>query len=48
MKIALTELPLSKAFLKFSSIFNRERWVLWLLQNPGSILDRKGSMYSLI
>ena len=48
MKTALTELPLSKASLRFSSIFSREYCVLWLLRNPVSTLGRKGSMYSLI
>ena len=40
MKIALAELTLSKASLKFSSIFNKECCVLWFLRNPVSALEK--------
>ena len=48
MKIALTELPLAKASLKFSDIFNKECCALWFLRNPVGSLDRKSSLYSLV
>ena len=48
MKIAMTQLPLPKVSLKFSSIFNKEFCVLWFLRNAVSIVDGKSSIYSLI
>ena len=40
MKIALADLPLSKASLNYPSIFNKEYCALWFLRNAVSTLGK--------